>query len=89
MEKSLKAHVDIIKKVVDMTEQDLKQILESYGIDTSLYGKGEAKTLGHLLKEIKSGETELYLQDGLKEELKLEGERKDILKNRILIKISK
>lgn len=35
----------------------LKQQLESAGIDTSEWGKGEAKTVEHLQKEIESGET--------------------------------
>jgi len=35
----------------------LKKQLEQAGIDTSVWGSGEAKTLAHLQKEIESGET--------------------------------
>ncbi|GIW62422.1 MAG: hypothetical protein KatS3mg091_837 [Patescibacteria group bacterium] len=37
----------------------LRQQLESAGIDVSEWGKGQAKTLAHLQKEIESGETVL------------------------------
>lgn len=36
--------------------EDLENILKEYNLDTSLYGKGNAKTLDHLFKEIKSHE---------------------------------
>jgi hypothetical protein len=37
--------------------QALQKQLQSSGIDTSLWGKGQAKTLEHLQKEIETGET--------------------------------
>lgn len=39
----------------------LKQQLEYAGIDVSEWGKGQAKTLAHLQKEIESGETVLVI----------------------------
>lgn len=42
---------------------ELRRQLEEKGIDTSLWGKGEAKTLGHLQKEIDGGETFLVLDE--------------------------
>jgi len=42
-----------------MNESDLKSLLESKGVSTAEWGKGQAKTLKHLLKEIEAGETVL------------------------------
>jgi hypothetical protein len=42
-----------------MNESELKGHLESRGVSTAEWGKGKAKTLGHLLKEIEAGETVL------------------------------
>jgi len=39
----------------------LREKLESAGIDTSGWGKGKAKTLSHLQKEIENGETILVI----------------------------
>jgi hypothetical protein len=45
---------------LDQTKpSDLEVLLQESGIDLSLWGKGEAKTLGHLQKEINEGETNL------------------------------
>lgn len=42
-----------------MDSNSLRQLLEENGIDSSLYGKGKAKTLNSLLKEINEGESKL------------------------------
>ncbi len=43
----------------DFTTNNLQEQLESAGIDTSNWGTGQTKTLAHLQKEIKNGETVL------------------------------
>lgn len=43
----------------DMTQQDLTIKLTDAGIDTSLWGRGKAKTAADLLEEINGGEAEL------------------------------
>lgn len=43
----------------EMALNALRQQLESAGIDVSKWGKGQAKTLEHLQKEIENGETVL------------------------------
>ena len=43
--------------------EDLKIYLNSFNIDTTIWGTGGYKTLGHLLKEIEEGETELSEKD--------------------------
>jgi len=43
--------------------QELRQQLEQAGIDISLWGKGEAKTLEHLYQELEKGESVLRLAD--------------------------
>lgn len=42
-----------------LATEALQKLLADAGIDTSLWGKGEAKTLAHLQKEIENGETVL------------------------------
>jgi hypothetical protein len=42
-----------------MNLTDLKTKLDEYGIDTTRFGRGNAKTLEHLLAEVESGESEL------------------------------
>jgi hypothetical protein len=46
-----------LKKKEQFTIDDLKKQLIDAGIDISVWGTGQAKTLEHLLKEIDSGET--------------------------------
>lgn len=43
--------------------ETLKKKLANAGIDTSLWGTGQSKTLAHLQKEIESGETILIVGD--------------------------
>ncbi|OGZ32545.1 MAG: hypothetical protein A3H02_00175 [Candidatus Niyogibacteria bacterium RIFCSPLOWO2_12_FULL_41_13] len=45
------------EKTNEIAPNVLKQQLEGAGIDTSVWGTGQAKTLAHLQKEIESGET--------------------------------
>ena len=42
-----------------LSTEELAVILSHHGIETSGYGQGKAKTLGHLLKEIQNGESSL------------------------------
>lgn len=44
--------------------QKLRQQLEEAGVDLSVWGKGSAKTVEHLYKEIASGESILQMIDG-------------------------
>lgn len=44
--------------------ESLKSRLQSFGIDLSLWGKGKAKTVDHLLEEVTSGEAVLEERDG-------------------------
>lgn len=48
-----------MKEANNINLSELEDRLTSAGIDTSLWGKGKAKTIGHLAKEIASGETVL------------------------------
>lgn len=50
-------------KINDPAIQALKQQLAGAGIDVSAWGKGEAKTLEHLLREVESGETTLVTDE--------------------------
>jgi hypothetical protein len=51
-------------KNTESSEVDsLRNQLESFGIDTTTWGTGEAKTIEHLYKEIKNGETILVVND--------------------------
>jgi hypothetical protein len=45
-----------------MNENNLRELLTSSGIDISVWGTGQAKTLTHLQKEIDNGETELIAE---------------------------
>lgn len=47
----------------NMNKTQLKNLLESNYISTSQWGKGRAKTLDHLLREIGAGETILKTED--------------------------
>ena len=47
-----------------MQISELTYKLSSAGIDITKYGKGKAKTIEHLLREINEGETTLEEQDG-------------------------
>ena len=49
------------EKTNELALNTLKQQLEGAGIDTFLYGTGQAKTLAHFQKEIESGETVLII----------------------------
>lgn len=40
-------------------EQQLIELLDQYGVDHSHFGQGEAKTIAHLLKELREGECQL------------------------------
>lgn len=42
------------------SEENLTALLEKYGVDITLYGKGNAKSIHKLYKEIEEGETSLY-----------------------------
>ena len=42
-----------------MDESELKSLLEGNGVSTTEWGKGQSKTLKHLLSEIEAGETVL------------------------------
>jgi len=44
--------------------QELRQQLEQAGVDISLWGKGEAKTLESLYQELEKGESILQMVDG-------------------------
>lgn len=44
--------------------EDLKARLLAHGIDLSRFGQGKAKSLEHLLAELRSGEAELVSRDG-------------------------
>ena len=44
--------------------QELRQQLEEAGVDISVWGKGEAKTLGSLYQELEKGESILQMVDG-------------------------
>lgn len=46
-----------------MNESGLTSLLGSKGVSTAEWGKGQAKTLAHLLKEIEAGETILEIAD--------------------------
>jgi hypothetical protein len=47
------------------SEEELTSLLKENGVDPEEFGKGEAKTLAHLLKEIHEGECSLWLtEDG-------------------------
>lgn len=48
-----------LEKSKESALNTLRQQLETAGIDVSEWGKGQAKTLAHLQKEIESGETVL------------------------------
>lgn len=41
---------------------DLRGLLARFGVDTSTWGTGEAKTVDHLLEEIRSGDSELVVE---------------------------
>ena len=45
-----------------MNESELKSLLENRSVSIAEWGKGQAKTLGHLLKEIEAGETVLEIK---------------------------
>lgn len=47
-----------------ITADDLRALLEQHGIPVSDWGRGNAKTLKHLMKEIAAGETRLAVEDG-------------------------
>lgn len=42
---------------------DLAAVLQAWGVDVSSWGTGEAKSLEHLLAELRSGESELLIDD--------------------------
>ncbi len=46
-----------------MNESELKSLLEGKGVSTADWGKGQAKTLKHLLMEIEAGETVLEMAE--------------------------
>jgi hypothetical protein len=48
-----------VMAIVPGSIEELKQVLESHGIDASLYGKKRAKSLDQLLEEIYQGECQL------------------------------
>jgi N12 class adenine-specific DNA methylase len=66
--RALKPKAPVVEKPIDVstlaTVEDVAALLQSYGIDTDLYGKGEAKSLASFLKEIKKGESQLADRDG-------------------------
>ena len=47
------------EKLQPLTKQTLVNQLNNFGIDTKLWGTGEAKTVDHLLKELEDGESRL------------------------------
>lgn len=49
---------------VEMTEDALLHLLEEHGVDSGLFGQGEAKSLSHLMKELREGECSLRSVDG-------------------------
>lgn len=42
----------------------LSELLQSWGVESELFGQGEAKTLQHLLQELRAGECELDGEEG-------------------------
>lgn len=48
-----------------MEIKDLVALLEAHSIPLSKWGVGEAKTVDHLLKEVRSGEVELVSENGV------------------------
>lgn len=46
------------------SETSLSKFLESHGINVSAFGKGNAKTLATLLKEVEEGESSLQVENG-------------------------
>ena len=64
---ALAQHVVVLGKEPShekLSLKSLEQKLTKYGIDVSKFGKGEAKTIGHLLGEVESGESELIERNG-------------------------
>ena len=45
------------------TEEELRSFLERFGLDTSGYGSGKAKTVEGLLEEVQKGETIIKILD--------------------------
>eukprot|EP00959_Pyramimonas_sp_CCMP1952_P366216 7669965-Pyramimonas_sp.AAC.2 len=45
------------------TVEELKSFMERFGLDTSGYGSGKAKTVGGLLEEVEKGETIIKIID--------------------------
>jgi ADP-ribose pyrophosphatase YjhB (NUDIX family) len=43
------------------TEQDLTDLLTAHGVDVQQFGQGSAKTVSHLLRELREGEATLHL----------------------------
>ena len=48
-----------------MKMNSLISLLSEHGIDTSLFGQGQAKTLSHLLKEVEEGEAVFEVESGV------------------------
>lgn len=65
---------EVINQAVELIDfagsvDDLGNLLAQYGIDVSLWGKGDAKTVKDLYQELQSGEADLVLLSGRKSEL--------------------
>ena len=44
---------------------ELQELLRRHGLDSDKYATGKAKTLDHLLHEVRSGECSLFLEEGV------------------------
>jgi len=45
-------------------EEEMNQFLNDHGVNTSQWGEGDSKTVGHLLSEIRDGSSKYIFKEG-------------------------